>query len=685
MKNSRICTLDNLKRGQEATVIEVNIKEARIKRRLYEMGLTEGTKVKIKKYAPFGDPICIELLGYDLCVSKNVLENIVVIKGNNMAQSQKNKFKFNGNIKSNVMPNSNVVLVGNPNCGKTTLFNLLTGMNQKIGNWPGVTIEKKEGIIKSTNIKIIDLPGLYSLNPYTEEEKISSQYILDGKAGIIVNVIDATRLERSLYLTKQLLEMNCNVIIALNMMDVLKKKGIYIDTKSLEQKLGTKVIEISARKETGIDDLINELKEKIKLRYWQRPKVQPTSNEIKVDIKRKKDKINLPIFDWLGIPAFILIMFTIYFLSVGVVGKYTTNVLNNFIANISTLISKLLNSIGIPEWIKSLLLDGILNGVGSVISFVPQLSVLFLCIALLEASGYLSRVAFLLDSLFRKIGLSGKTLIPFILGSGCSVPGIMSTKIIENEDERKIASILVPFIPCSAKLPIIALFSGYFFKENAGIASGTVYFLSIIIIILSSMLFKKYIFSNTTSCFILELPDYRLPNLKYILKEVYYKVLSFIKRAGSTILLASVLIWGLLSFSINLEYGVDIDDSILAFIGKRISWIFYPMLGVDSWEVAVSSIQGLIAKEQVISSMAIISGFHGNDMFFENSVFSFFNMASAYAFMIFNIFSAPCFAAIGSMKQSLGRKKTLIFAVIYQTVIAWCLATLIFTIFSFII
>lgn len=635
-----------------------------------------------------------------------------------------------------------ICLVGNQNCGKTTLFNSLTGMNQKIGNWPGVTIEKKTGIIKDTNFEIVDLPGIYSLNPYTEEEKVSCNYILKEKPNIIINVIDATCLERSLYLTTQLLELNTKVIVVLNMLDLLEKKGIKIDVSVLKNELNTEVCQVSALKQTGVNELIRCIKISAtnKNNYYttykcmncqhtcifkntglQNKKSYLFINSQKIDYeqiitqrynyiskitqkclyKRKKwidktemlDKIFLSkIF---AIPIFIIIMIGIYFLSVGVVGRYTIDIANSITTTISNIILRILNSLQMQEWLKSLIIDGAFKGVSAVISFVPQLAILFMCISVLEATGYMSRIAFLLDNILKKIGLSGKAIIPFIIGSGCSVPGIMSSRIIENEDERKIISILVPFIPCSAKLPIIAMFSGYFFKENTGIVSASLYFLAIFIIVLSSLLFRKYIFFDTSGAFISELPDYKIPNIKYLARDVKDKIFSFIKRAGTTILFSSIAIWFLLSFSTNLDYGVSIEKSILASIGKKISWIFYPMLGVNSWEATVSAIQGLIAKEQVVSSMNIISGLSQNtnaislgtastltletlNIFGSKAAFGFFSKSSAYAFIVFNLFSAPCIAAISTIRKELGSFKKMLIAIVYQTVIAWILATLIY-------
>lgn len=651
-------------------------------------------------------------------------------------------------------------LVGNQNSGKTTLFNDLTGMNAKIGNWPGVTIEKKTGIIKGTNHEITDLPGIYSLSPYSMEEEISRKFIFEDKPDVIINIVDATAIERSLYLTTQLLELDTKVIVALNMADILEEKGVTIDIKKLEEMLGTKVCKISALKETGIEELkqaidkvepikrvkvfdenieqkaseiINSLEKNVvhkkfiainliesderfakyitenvfairrdleKLydtdleeviateRYNFIEKVEKesvTKKKMPESVSDKLDKIFLN--KWFAFPIFIIIMFLVYYLSVGVVGSYTVDFIGELVDGLKEVVETSLSGIGVSEWITSLVVDGIISGVGAVLGFIPQLIILFLCISVLETTGYMSRIALLLDKVFRKIGLSGKSLIPFIVGSGCSVPGIMGSRIIENDDERTMTTILTPFIPCSAKLPIIALFAGYFFPENSGLASASLYFFAIIVIIIGALLMKKFIFKHTSSTYISELPDYKVPSVKYVLKDVFDKVMAFIKRAGTTILLCSIVIWFLLSFSFNLQYGVEVEDSILAGIGNKISWVFYPMLGERSWGATVSAIQGLVAKEQVVSSMAVINGLaedteDGSQIFNSTGVFGFFTAASAYAFMVFNLFSAPCFGAIGAMRRELGSKKKLFKAVAFQTVLAWLLATIVYQIGS---
>lgn len=651
-----------------------------------------------------------------------------------------------------------IALVGNPNSGKTTLFNLLTGMNAKIGNWPGVTIEKKSGTIKNTTHEIVDLPGIYSLSPYTEEEKVARAFIFNESPDLIINIVDATSLERSLYLTTQLLELGIPVLIALNMADMLPKRGLKIDIQKLSYELKTEVIQISALKATGIQDLIfaidktkapipygiydaniensiikiiNNLPSNLLYKRFVAVKIleedkyfskynfpilfdiiKETSHNYDTDLeeivateryhyiervreicinkiaqeKNISDKLDeIFLNKWIAFPLFALIMFLIYYLSVGVVGKSTIDLINNITDSLKIFISNWLSNFKISNLIISLIVDGIMTGVGAVLSFVPQLIILFLCISILETSGYMSRTALLLDKLFKKIGLNGKSLIPFIVGSGCSVPGIMSSKIIENDDEKKMTAILTPFIPCSAKLPIIALFTSYFFPNNSGIISASLYFFAIVIIIISALVMKKFVFKNTSSTYISELPEYKLPSLKYVSKDVFDKIISFIKRAGSVILICSIIVWFLVSFSWDLKYNLGIENSILASIGKKISCIFVPMLGTNSWEVTVSAIQGLVAKEQVVSSMAVIGGVSEdsqNTKFIlnNNGAFGFFTSVSAYAFMVFNLFSAPCFGALAAMRKEIGGTKELLKVIAFEISLAWLLATIVYQI-----
>lgn len=652
-----------------------------------------------------------------------------------------------------------IALVGNQNCGKTTLFNLLTGTNQKIGNWPGVTIERKVGKIKGLGDELVDLPGVYSLSPYTIEEEVSRKFVLEEKPDMIINIVDATSIERSLYLTTQIMELNTKVIIALNMADRLEKKGIHIDSEKLSKEIGTDVVIISALNGTGIDELKNiikkhdgnrvvskeifksdieleilQIEQRFKVNrfiaikilendkmyeYYQigevknsRQKLEEiykmdieeiianarydyivrikqkstTMNLVKETMSDKLDKIFLNKF--IAFPIFIVIMFLVYYLSVGVVGSFTVDWVSGIVDSFGETVEGFLAGAGASNWAISLVVDGIIAGVGAVLGFVPQLIILFLCISILETTGYMSRVTLLLDKLFRKFGLSGEALIPFIVGLGCSVPAIMSTRVIKDVKEREVSIMLTPFIPCSAKLPIIAMFSGYFFADKSGLVSASLYFFAIAIILISAIVIKKIFMKNMGTAYISELPEYKLPSIKYVARDVTDKVKEFIKRAGTIILFCSVIIWFLLSFSWKLEYGVDIENSILASIGNAISWVFYPILGTFSWEATVSAIQGLVAKEQVISSMSIIAGLSSDvaesTMIFKSASFSFFTGASAYAFMVFNLFSAPCFGAIGAMRREFGSTKKMFKAILFQTTIAWILASLVFNIGTFI-
>ena len=654
-----------------------------------------------------------------------------------------------------------IALVGNQNSGKTTLFNLLTGTNQKVGNWPGVTIERKEGKIKGTDLTIVDLPGIYSLSPYTSEEQVSRNYILNEKPDIIVNIVDATSLERSLYLTTQLLELDAKVIIALNMCDILEKKGLVLHEEKLSEALNTTVIQISALKNTGIDHLIQHIRDNeimdsvdvplfnddieeeinhikaqltcdnkrfVAVKLFERDEhlkydvdcsksiekiekiydmdteqiiangryefIEKIKKQVVVNVRRvgksisdKLDEIFL--HKYAAIPIFVCIMAMVYFLAVGVVGSATVDFIDNLVSGvIYDSVHVWLEGLNASPWAISLVCDGIIAGVGAVLNFVPQLMILFLLLAILETSGYMSRITFFLDKVFRRFGLSGKSLIPFIVGSGCSVPGIMASRTIENEDEKDLTIMLTPFIPCSAKLPIIALFAGVFFKSYEWVVTLSLYLFAIVIIILSAIIISKFFAKNKENTFLIELPEYKLPSVKYVLRDVFDKTISFLKRAGSVILLCSVAVWFLGSFTLSFNY-IDgdvftIENSILASIGNLFAWVFHPMLGEISWAAAVSAVQGLVAKELVVSSMEVLAGLEegAGSAVFTSHLFSFFTPASAYAFMVFNLFSAPCFGAIGAMRREFGSAKKMWSAIGFQTGLAYVLAILVYVIGS---
>ena len=683
-----------------------------------------------------------------------------------------------------------VALVGNQNSGKTTLFNALTGANQKVGNWPGVTIERKEGHVKGTDITVVDLPGIYSLSPYSNEEKISRNFVLEHHPDLIINIVDATSLERSLYLTTQLLETGVNMIVALNMFDLVKKRNIHIDKDKLEKALNTTIVDISAKTGEGIDHLLEHVKkydvkenkllniypsdvhdvlvsvrkdlakadiendyfyavktfegeedyakhissstkEKMlqvhkkydmdgeeliaSLRYDfidELKKESFTNEEIEIREKQankklswtdKLDKIFLN--KWAAIPIFIVIMALVYILSVGLVGGLTVSFVDalfngseeiefNFfglvwtapfeIAGIGPGLGGWLESIGASPWAVSLVADGIVAGVGAVCNFVPQLIILFICLSLLETTGYMSRISFLLDRIFHKFGLSGKSLVPFVVGVGCSVPGIMASRTIEDENERKATTILTPFMPCSAKLPIISAFAGFFFGTFAWLVSLSFYFMAIIVILLFGIVMKKFIFKGSHTTYISELPEYKTPSFTYVFRDVVDRTGAFLKRAGTIILLCSVAVWFLGSFTWEFKYvdGTDIliNDSLLANVGMTFAWIFAPMLGGNmSWGAAVAALTGLVAKEEVIGSMTTIAALAGEGDLFTaaDTVFSFFNPITAFAFMSFNLFSAPCFGALGAMKNELGSTKSMLKSALFLTGFAWLVASII--------
>lgn len=671
-------------------------------------------------------------------------------------------------------------LVGNQNSGKTLLFNVLTGLNQKVGNWPGVTVERKDGLIRGTTINITDLPGIYSLSPYTTEEEISRKFIVEERPDLIINIIDSTSIERALYLTTQLMELNTKVLVVLNMEDILKKKGYIIDIVKLEKLLGTKCVSISALKRTGIKELIDiirngdrlipeakdhhlfslevenvisdvrkELDENvsekrfaaIKIverdnRYYDkyfkerfekeisaleeqfdldteqliaserynyiekiRDKVITKTKVEKDSISAKIDKVLLN--KWLAIPIFLVVIVVIYLLSVGLVGGATVGIvdmlfnggdtiefpmpwgsyevsLGEGIMGLGPWLASCITNAGGSEWAASLVADGAVAGVGAVLNFVPQIMILFLLLSLLETSGYMSRVTFLFDRLFKKLGMSGQSLIPFIVGTGCSVPAIMGTRTIQDKDEHQMTVTLTPFMPCSAKLPIISCFVAGIFGGNY-LVTAFMYILAIGVIILSGYLLNKFFIKKHSTNYITELPDYHTPSMSYVGKDVSEKTWAFIKRAGTIIFLCSIVIWVLLNVNYEFTYTTNVEESILADIGRSIAWIFAPMLGLNfSWGASVSAVQGLVAKELVISSMEVITAVgEGGDVFAGNGMFAFFNGFSAMGYMIFTLFSAPCFGAIGAMKRELNNSKDFWRAIIFQTGLAWILASLV--------
>lgn len=662
-----------------------------------------------------------------------------------------------------------VALAGNPNSGKTTLFNLLTGSNQFVGNWPGVTVEKKTGKFKNDKeIEITDLPGIYSLSPYTLEEVVSREFLLNEKVDVLINIVDGSNLERNLYLTTQLLELNIPTVLAVNMLDVVQKRGDIIDYNQLSKELGCPVISISALKKEGIDSLTQKVKEltnqKVNNHNIYDNDITETLNriidtlpsnldenkklfyaiklferdnkikelikvdnetliknlEIKLDddsesiitnaryeyitsiiddcykrnVKEKlttSDKIDKIVTNrFLALPIFAVIMYIVYFVSVTSVGTIVTDWTNDVLFGtiIPPAIEGLLNSINCVGWLQSLILDGIVGGVGAVLGFVPQMFVLFAFLAVLEDCGYMARVAFIMDRIFRKFGLSGKSFIPMLIGSGCGVPGIMASRTIENDRDRKMTIMTTTFIPCSAKLPIIALISGALFNKASWVAPSA-YFLGVGAIIISGIILKKTkIFVGEPSPFVMEMPEYHLPRIINVLRSMWERGYSFIKKAGTVILLSTICIWFLQSFGFEggtFKMVQDINNSLLASIGKLFAWIFTP-LGWGDWKATVASMTGLVAKENVVGTFGQLYHFgevgkNGNEIW--TTLATSFTALSAYSFLAFNLLCAPCFAAMGAIKREMNNPKWTVFAITYQCVFAYVVALIIYQIGSF--
>lgn len=655
-----------------------------------------------------------------------------------------------------------IALAGNPNSGKTTLFNSLTGSSQYVGNWPGVTVEKKEGKLKKNRDVIIqDLPGIYSLSPYTLEEVVTRNYLIGERPDAIINIVDATNLERNLYLTTQLLELGVPVIIALNLMDIVKKSGDTINVEKLSAALGCPVIETSALKGEGtlrvaekalelarqrsaslpvhkfskpVETAVAEIEKAIldkapadKLRWYAiklferdekvreqislsgtiQTKIESAillCEELEDDesesiitnerytyitgiisgIVRKKNRGRTTTSDRidrivtnrvLGLPIFALIMFLVYSLSISTVGAWGTDWVNEVLFGelVPGAVGNLLESLGTADWLNSLILDGILAGVGAVLGFLPQMLILFLCLAVLEDCGYMARIAFVMDRIFRKFGLSGKSFIPILIGTGCGVPGIMASRTIENESDRKMTIIVTTFIPCSAKLPIIALIAGAMFGGSSLVAFSA-YMLGIAAIVTSGVILKKTRgFAGEPSPFVMELPAYHIPGAKGVLTQTWERGKSFIKKAGTIIFLASALIWFLSTFNFSMQM-VGTEASMLASLGRVIAPVFTP-LGWGDWMAAVGAVSGLVAKENLVATFGIL--FAGLEEVAEDGAElwtllpQYFTPLAAYSYLIFNLLCAPCFAAIGAIHREMGSVKWTLIAVGYQTALAY--------------
>ena len=665
-----------------------------------------------------------------------------------------------------------IALAGNPNCGKTTLFNALTGSNQFVGNWPGVTVEKKEGKLKGhKDVTIMDLPGIYSLSPYTLEEVVARNYLINERPDAILNIVDGTNIERNLYLSTQIMELGIPVIMAVNMMDIVEKNGDKIHIDKLAKKLGCEVVTISALKGTGIkeaadkavqiaqkkgaavpvhefdkdveavirtvesklgNDIVNEQKRFFAIKLLEKDdkiteqmkSVPDVSAEIKqledkfdddtesiitneryvyissiigdCITKNKKnamttsDKIDRIVTNrWLALPIFAVVMWIVYYVSVSTVGTIVTDWTNDVLFGeiIPPAIENLLNAIHCADWLQGLILDGIVAGVGAVLGFVPQMLVLFLFLAFLESCGYMARVAFIMDRIFRKFGLSGKSFVPMLIGSGCGVPGIMASRTIENDRDRKMTIMTTTFVPCGAKLPIIALIAGALFNGASWVAPSA-YFVGIAAIICSGIILKKTkLFAGDPAPFVMELPAYHWPTVSNVLRSMWERGWSFIKKAGTIILMSTIVLWFLMNFGwVDGSFGMleaeQLNDSILASIGSVIAPLFAP-LGWGDWKMAVAAVTGLIAKENVVGTFGVLFGFgevaeDGQEIW--GQLAGSLSTVAAYSFLVFNLLCAPCFAAMGAIKREMNNAKWFWTAIGYQTLLAYVVSLCIYQI-----
>ena len=666
-----------------------------------------------------------------------------------------------------------IALAGNPNAGKTTLFNALTGSNQFVGNWPGVTVEKKEGRLKGhKDVIITDLPGIYSLSPYTLEEVVARNYLIKERPNAILNIIDGTNLERNLYLTTQLVELGIPVVCAVNMIDVVQKNGDKINTEQLAKELGCKVVGISALKGTGINEAVNEAVEIAKkgipavpqhsfcgcvehalahieecvlhdvpeeqqrwyaIKIFERDSkvlellkisdahkahiendIVSAENEMDDDSEsiitneryiyigtiikdclKKKNKGGKTISDkidsivtnrFLALPIFAVVMFIVYYVSITTVGGWLTDWTNDVFFGewIIPGAQSFLENVGCADWLTGLIVDGIISGVGAVLGFVPQMLVLFIFLAFLESCGYMARIAFIMDRIFRKFGLSGKSFIPMLIGTGCGVPAIMASRTIENERDRRMTIMTTTFIPCGAKLPIIGLIAGAIFNNSGWIATSA-YFVGMLSIIVSGIMLKKTkMFSGDPAPFVMELPSYHMPTVGNVLRSMWERGWSFIKKAGTIILLSTIILWFLQSFGVeDGSFGMieDLDNSVLAKIGGVIAPLFAP-LGWGNWRSAVATVTGLIAKENVVATFGTLFHFGGelsdNGDEIWGMVSSSFTALSAYSFLVFNLLCAPCFAAMGAIKREMNSPKWTMFAIGYQCAFAYAVSLMIY-------
>ena len=766
-------SLKDLKIGQSGKIISVAGKGA-TRQHLLDMGVIPGTIISFIKVAPLGDPLEFKLRGYNLSLRKDDAKNIKVepieiqvednpinIKKNNLHPGfGENGIKYHDKKTENAIDDNEIItfaLVGNQNAGKTTLFNQLTGSNQHVGNFPGVTVDRKDGPIRNhPNTLLVDLPGIYSMSPYTPEELVSRDFVLNEKPKGIINVLDATSIERGLYLTMQLLELDIPMVLALNMMDEIDNNGGYIDVNSLEDELGIPVVPISAANNQGIDELIEHAIHVAK--FQEKPKKQDycdaktdgavhrclhsimhiiedhtnngfypirfcaskcaeddkriikllklDENEIEtighitkemedekgidkasciadmrynfitritknsvIKPRESKEQIRSTKIDKLmtgkysAIPTFVFIMIAIFYLTFEVLSPVFEQLINTLINNFTNMVNTWMINSNTVSWLRSLVIDGIFGGVGSILSFLPVIIILFFFLSILEDSGYMARIAFVMDKLLRKIGLSGRSIVPLLIGFGCSVPGVMSARTLPSERDRKMTILLIPFMSCSAKLPVYAFFSKAFFPNHSGLVMSALYFLGILFGVIVALIYKNTFFKGEAVPFVMELPSYRMPSIKNVSQLLWEKAKDFLQRAFTVIFLASIVIWLLQNFSFDLSM-VNQEESILASIASTISFIFKP-LGFGDYRIVTSLLTGFIAKESVVSSLQVL--------FTSKTLLEFLSIRSTISLLIYCLLYTPCIATINAIKQELGSAMAL-YVLIFQCIIAWLLS-----------
>lgn len=777
-------TIKDLKEGQSATICTVG-GDGALRQHFLDMGVIPGIEVKLIKYAPMGDPLEIRIHDYELTLRLADAEQIEVSdkksdEDEHRKDNKKDKAlvehpglgeggKYHVKADEHPLPKDEILtfaLVGNQNCGKTTLFNQLTGSNQHVGNFPGVTVDRKEGMIKGyPDTRVTDLPGVYSLSPYSSEEIVTRQFVFDEKPKGIINIVDATNIERNLYLTMQLMELDIPMVLALNMMDEVRENGASIRINQLESMLGIPVIPISAIKNQGVDELIEHAVHVA--RYQERPGrqdfcdpedhggsvhrclhgimhliedhaenagipvrfaaakvaegdaemekslhleqnetemiehivsqmeeergidraaaiadmrfdfIQRICRQTVVKPAESKERIRSRRIDavltgkYTAIPTFILIMGAVFFLTFNVIGAVLQNLLGKGIDYLTAQMDQLLTAWSVNTVLHSLVIDGIFKGVGSVLSFLPIIVVLFLFLSLLEDSGYMARVAFVMDKPLRKIGLSGRSIVPMLVGFGCTVPGIMASRTLPSERDRKMTILLTPFMSCSAKLPIYAFFATAFFPKYKALVMVGLYVVGILTGILVALIIRKTLFKGEAVPFVMELPNYRMPALKNVLQLLWEKAKDFLQRAFTVIFVATIVIWFLQSFDLHFNLTADSQNSILAVVAGLIAPVFAP-LGFGDWRISTALISGFMAKESVVSTLSVLTG--SMDV-----IHKILTPASALSLLIFCLLYTPCVAAVSSVKRELGSKWALV-VVFGQCVVAWIMAALVYAI-----